>query len=272
MKLGVAIPNHEEGCFEALRDLPSIVEELGFHSLWLTDHVVGVADYQNYGDIWAECLTSLSYVAGRTSTVRLGLGVLVVPYRHPVYLAKMLATIDHLSGGRLDVGVGVGWAKSEFEALGCGPLYRTRGKVTDESLRVMLSLWDEGTIEIPGDDGSAVVGTMRPAPVQTPHPPLFVGGDSEAALRRAARFADVWHPVNIEASRFAVVADQLDERAGRAVRRSVRLRAHRDELSKLDDELAAFADAGCELAVVEVLPTEAAALHDSLERIASHIS
>jgi probable F420-dependent oxidoreductase len=191
----------------ALADLAQAAEALGFDSVWVSDHVVIPAridspyPYSPDGafrlgprDPYLEPLTALTYLAGHTRRVRLGTHVLILPYRHPVVTAKMLASLDVLSGGRLDVGIGVGWMAEEFAALGAPPFAR-RGAVTDEQLRIFKALWTE---EVPAFAGEfyefAALGAY-PQPVQRPHPPLWVGGHSRAAIRRAARLGDGWLPI-----------------------------------------------------------------------------
>jgi probable F420-dependent oxidoreductase len=159
-----------------------------------------------------EPLSSLAFLAGKTSTIRLGVGVLIVPYRNPVLTAKMLAMIDVFSQGRLTVGVGAGWMREEFVALSAPP-FETRGRVTDEYVRQYVSLWTgDPTGASAGGSGSHVpdVGFL-PRPVQQPHPPIWVGGNGPAAMRRAARLGAGWMPVFHSAAEMAhLVADLHD--------------------------------------------------------------
>lgn len=271
MRLGIAIPNHGRDAFTAIKELPLVAEECGFESLWLTDHLVGVAEYRSYGPFWAEALTSLAHIAARTSTIRLGVGVMVLPYRNPVYTTKVLTTIDHLSDGRLDVGVGVGWARAEFDALGCAGNFASRGPLSNESLELMLAAWKGGPLAWQSTSYSFADVTIQPPPVQRPHPRMFVGGHSGRALERAARFADIWHPVNISASEFSALGDRLDRLAGRRIPRSVRLRLQENEISQLAEKIASFNEAGCELAVIELQPSDRTTVQRNLERIGSHV-
>ena len=144
-----------------------------------------------------DSLLSLTHLAAVTSSIRLGTSVLVLPYHHPVTLAKQLATLDVFSGGRLSVGIGAGVIEEEFEALGAD--FRQRGSVTDESIQAMKALWTQDLPEFHGQhyDFSGMV--FSPKPMQKPHPPIYVGGDSRPAIRRAAREADVWHPTSVGA-------------------------------------------------------------------------
>ena len=190
-------------------------DELGFDSIWAIDHIVIPASgVYVFGEDVYDQLVVLAHLAAVTERVRLGTTVMVVPYRNPIVAAKMLATIDALSGGRLIVGVGSGWLEEEFDALGVD--FASRGAATDEALDTFVSLWtrrDEGP--------SARFGDIRfaPAPVQDPHPPILIGGNSRRAIRRAVEMGQGWHPTTVlgDAELVALV-DHLQaswEKAGR---------------------------------------------------------
>ena len=136
----------------------------------------------------------MSYIAGQTSKIRLVTSVLIVPHRNPLIAAKSLATLDVLSGGRLVVGAGVGWMREEFEALGLPP-FEERGAVTDEYIRAFKVLWTEDDPCFEGKYISFDDISFLPKPVQKPHPPIWVGGESRSALRRTAELADGWYPL-----------------------------------------------------------------------------
>ena len=120
--------------------------------------------------------------------------MLVLPYRHPLLAAKMLSTLDNLSGGRFDFGIGVGWMREEFEALG-SPSYERRGAVTDEQLRIMKAVWTQDVTGFEGEFYRFEPLGAHPLPVQKPHPPIWVGGHTPPAIRRTARYGDVWLPI-----------------------------------------------------------------------------
>ena len=141
-----------------------------------------------------EQITLLSYIAGQTSKIRLVTSVLIVPHRNPLIAAKSLATLDLLSEGRLVVGVGVGWMREEFQALGLPP-FEERGAVTDEYIRAFKVLWTEDDPHFQGKYISFDDISFLPKPVQKPHPPIWVGGESRPALRRTAELADGWYPL-----------------------------------------------------------------------------
>jgi probable F420-dependent oxidoreductase len=192
---------------ESLTRIAQQGEALGYDYLTLTDHIVlpnlraPGYPYSESGEFFGEGperrheqLTAAAFIAARTTRIRLVLAVMVVPHRPAVLAAKMLSTIDVLSGGRLVVGIGTGWLQAEFDAV-VGPPFAERGRVTDEYLNAFRSLW---TQEAPRFDGDWVKYDgifFEPKPVQKPHPPIWVGGESGPSLRRAARFGDAWYPI-----------------------------------------------------------------------------
>jgi probable F420-dependent oxidoreductase len=183
-------------------------ERLGFGFISVNDHIVIPGDiasrypYSEEGQ-WpgrtaGECLdqlAALAFLAGRTERIRLLTSVMVVPQRHPVLTAKMLATVDVLSGGRLIVGCGVGWLKEEFEAVGAPP-FGERGQVTDEYLDAFKVLWTQDAPTFSGKHVSFDNVMFAPKPVQKPHPPLWIGGESPAAIKRTVRVGDGWYPAS----------------------------------------------------------------------------
>ena len=177
MKIGVNVPNFGPGTDPGvLRSWARLVEDLGFDLLMVSDHVAITADVaERYPAPFYEPFTTLSWLAGLTTRVRLGTTVLIAPYRHPLLTARMAANLDQLSGGRLVLGVGAGWARQEFAALGIP--FEQRGRLTDEHLRDVRAAWAD----------TASYGDRRI--------PVWVGGNSDAGLRRAVRLGDAWHPL-----------------------------------------------------------------------------
>ncbi|MFD0354353.1 LLM class flavin-dependent oxidoreductase [Streptomyces sp. NPDC127110] len=177
MKIGVNVPNFGPGTDPGvLRSWAQTVEGLGFDLLMISDHIAITPDVaERYPAPFYEPFTTLSWLAGLTTHVQLGTTVLIAPYRHPLLTARMAANLNELSGGRLVLGVGVGWARQEFDALGI-PFTR-RGQLTDDHLRDIRAAWK--------DTGS--YGDRRI--------PVWVGGNSDAGLRRAVRLGDAWHPL-----------------------------------------------------------------------------
>lgn len=158
-----------------------------------------------------DAITTLAFVAAITTRIKLLTSVLVVPHRPAVMTAKLLTTVDALSGGRLVAGVGAGWMKEEFAALDTPP-FEARGKVTDEYLAAWKALWTEDRPAMQGEYVSFSDVVFRPSNLSRPHPPIWVGGESPAALRRTARFGDAWYPVSNNAQVLMDTPDKL--RAG----------------------------------------------------------
>lgn len=176
-------------------------EELGFDTAWVSDHVVvpkkyAVDEDHKHGGTalptkhHGEAFVSLSYVAGLTTRIELGTAAIVLPLRNPVLAAKMAATLDALSGGRVVIGAGAGWLEAEFETLRA-PAFSKRGKVADEWIRIFRKCWDEADPEFDGDNYHFGPLHFSPRPVR--RIPILVGGNSLPALRRAGRLGDGWH-------------------------------------------------------------------------------
>lgn len=206
MKYGFYLPTRGESAEpEALTALVENAERLGFTSVMIADHIVFpveidskypytlAGNFPGHGDA-LEQLALMTFVAAKSERLRLVSSIMVIPHRNPILTAKMLATIDLLSNGRVTVGVGVGWLKEEFEALDA-PDFHKRGAVSNEYIEIFKKLWTGEPVEHAGEFYQFNKVRCQPAPVQTPHPPIWVGGHSRAALRRAARYGDGWHPV-----------------------------------------------------------------------------
>ena len=208
MKYGFTVPGRGPlATPDMLLTIAKHGEELGFDSIQTGDHILvpknidSTYPYTDTGEFPGlssgsslEQLTLLSFLAGQTSKIRLVTSVLIVPHRNPLVAAKTLATLDVLSKGRLVVGIGVGWMKEEFEALGLPP-FEERGAVTNEYLRIFKELWTNDSPSFSGKYCSFSGINFLPKPVQKPHPPLWVGGESMAAVRRAAQLCDGWYPI-----------------------------------------------------------------------------
>jgi len=178
-------------------------EELGFDAVFVNDHII-VDETPQVVNSWGNTydpLIVLSYVAACTKRIRLGTSVLIMPYRNPVATAKMMATLDQMSEGRVIAGVGAGWNAAEFAALGVP--FHERGARTTEYLRLWQACWAPDPVTFQGQFFSFAKMHIMPKPLQQPHPPIWIGGASPAALRRAARFAQVWQPtpMSVEALR-----------------------------------------------------------------------
>ena len=196
MKYGLNLPNFgphidPDGILAWART----AEDVGFDAILLSDHVVLTDDAHGRSPApFYECLATLSWLAASTMTIRLGSGVLIGSHRHPAHLAHATATIDRLSGGRLIVGVGVGWARQAFDILGVP--FQRRGALTDDALETLLAAWTSDTLHMPGSDGASRLVHNGPRPAQHPHPPVWIGGNGRAALDRTNRFGTAWHPLH----------------------------------------------------------------------------
>jgi probable F420-dependent oxidoreductase len=197
------------------------LEDMGFASLWLPDHVVVFEEYApNYSyspdglppygprQGWFDPLFGLAAMAATTSRVRLGTNILILPERNPVVLAKEVVALDHLSGGRIDLGVGLGWSPEEFAA--CGVPYENRGARCDDYIAAMTCLWRDEVATYKGEYVSFSGAVQLPKPVQSPRPPVIIGGQTPAALRRAARLGDGWSSWMLPSAAIAETLAGLD--------------------------------------------------------------
>jgi probable F420-dependent oxidoreductase len=223
MRIGVSLPNvgldHGK---DMLLPVAQAAERLGFDSVWAADHVLlpyerrsrypyprsGTELAMSPGMQWLDPVVTLSLVAGSTERIKLGTSVLVLPYRNPVTLASQTAALDVLSGGRFVLGVGAGWMREEFEAIGVPP--DERGARTDEHLQVLRTLWRDDPASFHGrftDFDGVVLGTR---PLTEGGPPVWIGGNTDAALRRALRYGDGWHGFELFPEDLADLKHRLD--------------------------------------------------------------
>jgi probable F420-dependent oxidoreductase len=209
---GIALPNYGPLAGpETLVRLARLAEDLGVDSVWVSDHLVapvGVRSIYPYdrrpvptpGDMgvieeFYEPIVTLAFLAGETSRVRLGVSAYVMPYRHPVVTAKQVATLDRLSGGRVILGIGVGWLAEEFAALDVP--FAGRGRRTDDYVAVCKALWRGGVASYDGTTYRLPPVRTGPTPLQRPHPPLWIAGNSRRGLARAAETGDGWHGIDL---------------------------------------------------------------------------
>jgi hypothetical protein len=204
-----------------LSEVARHADERGYGCLWVGEHVVLFDDYDSSypyaedgkiptppGIGLLEPMTALAWVAARTERLRLGTAMLLLPQRNPVYTAKEIATLDFLSGGRVDVGIGVGWLAEEMEA--CGVPFERRGARCDAYVDVMKTLWQDEISTHHSDFYDLAPCRMDPKPAQQPHPPLHIGGESDAALRRVARLGNGWHSFDRAPEELAEPLSRLD--------------------------------------------------------------
>ena len=197
MKVGVNLINFGPSANTAnLRRWAEITESLGYHMLMTSDHVAVTADvHSRYPAPIHEPLTTMGWLAGITKKILIGTTVIILPYRSPLEIAGAFANVDQLSGGRCILGVGVGWAKEEFAALNVP--FEKRGAMTNEYLAAIRELWTKEVASFDGKFVSFRDTRCTQMPVQNPHPPIWVGGASDAAMRRAVRYGNGWHPIRI---------------------------------------------------------------------------
>jgi probable F420-dependent oxidoreductase len=188
--LGVILPNFgRDSSPGRIRRFAEAAQELGFGSLWTTEHiVVGPEGVDPYGRLY-DSLVTLGWIAGWTERIGLGTSIVLVPLHNPFHLAKQVATLQELSGGRFTLGVGMGWHRDEYDFMGVE--FEGRGRRADEAIRLMRALWS-GERSFEGRVWSYRDATAEPHP--SPQPEIWVGGSSERAIRRARELGDVWHP------------------------------------------------------------------------------
>jgi probable F420-dependent oxidoreductase len=209
-----------EGVFEISR----CAERLGFHAGCDTDHPVPTGRWLDAGGHHAQDpFVLLSFVAAATTRFRLQTGILVLPYRNPFITARSVASLDHLSKGRVILGVGAGYLKGEYKALGVD--FEQRNELMDEYLRAMKAAWTQDEFTFQGSWYQALGNRIHPRPTQKPHPPLLIGGNSRRAIRRAVELGDAWNPFFTPAavastSRTAAMSDADDLAQGIAYMRA----------------------------------------------------
>ena len=209
MRFGVGLtPYSRFPDMDSLRITVQSAERLGFHAVSIGDHVVIPNSHvKTLSPVWYDPLVLGAAIAACTKTIRILFNTLVAPYHHPIALAKSIASLDVLSGGRVTAGIGVGWIEEEFKALGVP--FQDRGAITDEWIRAMKELW---TSPRPSFDGRYVSFgdiAFEPRPLQLPHPPIIIGGGVHRTLQRAAVLGDGWHPLGRTWARLRSDVDEL---------------------------------------------------------------
>ncbi len=210
MKFGLCLPNYGRSTtFDRIRQVALLAEQLGYASVWTTDHVaVPQENIEPYGNIY-ESLTILAMAAMLTRRVQLGTSILVLPQRDPVLAAKQIATIDRASGGRMIVGVGAGWNEREYRHLGAD--FHTRGKRLDEDIRLLRALWSRENVSFEGRWTQLDHVMSAPLPAQDSHLPIWIGGNEEPSLRRAAELGDGWQTTGASPDQIAQGVRRIDE-------------------------------------------------------------
>jgi probable F420-dependent oxidoreductase len=296
MKLGVCLPHYGRPIeVPRMLEVARRADERGLDSVWVTDHVI-VPDQANviYREHMLDPLAVLPWLAGVTQRIALGTSVVILPYRSPIPVAKLLASVDVLSGGRLIVGAAIGWLEGEFDALGVP--FKERVSRSEEALELFRTLWTQEHPKIQTKRHRLEAVTFSPMPLQKPRPPLYVGGNSEGALRRVARLGDGWHATATTLDAFRQGVDTLRrfwKETGREGEPALSLRipiviegVHRPavdmalirgrhviggSIAAMIDELRGFRDLGCGHIALEVSYATYPAIHQTIDIIAERL-
>lgn len=281
MRIGLFLPSVSPMATpEYLRAFAEAAESAEFDSVWVGEHVVFLDEYASrypYADDgrlalppdsgMLEPFATLAFLAAATTRLRLGTAVCLVPQRNPVYTAKDVSTLDWLSGGRVDFGIGVGWLREEFGVLDVP--FEARGARTDEYLEVMRRLWCDDVSQHDGPHYRLPACRMFPKPVQRPHPPVYVGGETDAAMARVAALGDGWHGFNHLPDSAATSVRRLDaalEAQGRT-RDDVDVTVGAYLQPVTPGHLAAYRDAGVDQLVVTAFGVDPAGIRAEVLRL-----
>ncbi len=206
MKFGIVIPLHRDVDALVNLELAENAEMLGFDSIWISDHVVLPTKYEGrFSNVLYDPFVLLASIAAKTKKISLGTSIIIVPYRNPIVVAKMISTIDLLSEGRIVLGVGPGWMEEEFNILGIP--FNERGQRTDEYINIFKEVWEKDEPQFEGEFYSFSKIKFYPKPIQKPHPPIWIGGISKKAIERAVDQGNGWHPVWLS-------PDQMEKKIG----------------------------------------------------------
>lgn len=283
MKLGILVtPQVSLGSRELLQAVGPAIEERNFASAWVAEHTVQFDDYTSKypysrdgkwpsGASWQfmEPFAMLTYLAATTERVRLGTGICVLPQRNPVHTAKQVTTLDRLSHGRFDFGIGVGWLKEEFDALAAP--FPKRADRCRAYIDVMKKLWQESVVDYHSDFYTLKGCMQEPKPVQTPHPPLHFGGESRPALNRVADLGAGWFGYLVKpdaaAEKIKELTALLEER-GRS-RSDIQVSVSPRGLGLTRDKLEEYQAAGVDQLIIPVVSTDISSLLNELDGIAA---
>jgi probable F420-dependent oxidoreductase len=284
MRFGLNLPNYSNlGHHDAMVAIAGRAEALGYSSLWTSDHILLPTTLRDpYGNL-LESLTTLSYLAARTEHIRLATGILVLPQRDPLLLAKQAATIHHLSGGRLTLGIGVGWIEKEYGFLRAD--FRTRGRRADEYIPAIRTLFEDDTPAFHGAhvDYADVLFSPKPSvPLR-----IVVGGSSPAALRRAAALGDGWHGIHRSPEQVRAAIATIDAigrkdtfeismrtitRVGETVRDADPGTGLQGDTAAIVEEIQRYAAAGVEHLVIEPISNDLNDFIDQITRFARDVA
>lgn len=290
MEIGCHLPTQGPlATREALLTFARKAEDYQMASLWVSDHVIFPKENaSNYGGgrfphapetPYLEPVAVLAAVAMCTERARIGASVFILGHRNPIVMAKMLTTIDTLSNGRLTCGVGVGWWAEEFAALGVP--FKARGRLGDETIRIFKELWTADDPEFSGEFYRFSKIGFAPKPVQKPHPPIWVGGHSQAALRRAVTLGNGWHGTQQRPEELKGSLERLRreaDKAGRAfdnltlsLRLPLRAEALQGSLQASIDQYCAYKGLGLSHLVLDFRRNDLTQMLETLERVAREV-
>jgi probable F420-dependent oxidoreductase len=296
MKLGICLPHYGRPIeVPRILEVARHAESRGLDSIWVTDHVIVPTQTSViYREDMLDPLAVLPWLAGVTGRIALGTSVVILPYRSPIPVAKLLASVDVLSAGRLIVGAAIGWLEGEFDALGVP--FRERVSRSEEALELFQTLWTQAHPRLQTRRHRLGDVTFSPMPLQRPRPPLWIGGNSEGALRRVARFGDGWHATATTVEAFGQGAEsvrRLWKEAGREGEPALSLRipilvdgVHRaavdmalirgrhvvsGPVAKIAEELQAYRALGCGHIALEVSYSTFPAIHDTIDAIGERL-
>jgi probable F420-dependent oxidoreductase len=269
MRLGIHLPHiGRKAGPDAIRRAAVQAEELGFADVWVSEHVIlpKAAPYPPSPSFYEPILT-LAWAAAATKRVRLGTSVLVLPMHHPVPIAKQVATLQCLSGGRVIFGIGVGWLEAEFAAMGVP--FRERGRRMDESIALLRALWRDDPVTFETQHIAAAISEMRMQPLPDAPIPIWVGGSSDKALARAVRLCDGWHGSRLMPDKAAPIVQRLRrERPEPGFAISLRTGWDGKDAGELHERLAAFGELGVGHILAEPAEREIEDWLRSVEKIA----
>lgn len=282
IKFGVILPSYGNQANRLpIIDTANLAESLGFNSVWLTDHLaLPHAEADRFARLF-EAISTLAYLAGVTRNIHLGISALVLPQRNPFEVARAIATIDVLSGGRTLLAVGIGWSAGEYQNLGYN--FHNRGRRMDEAIKVLRTCWrGREVVSFQGEFYRFDQAYFSPLPLQEGGPPLWVAGNSAVALRRAMNLADGWHPTSISAfdlkqatARFTPLIQARPFTVSCRLRLSFQDNARAQlcgDAGKVIDQLHAYGEAGMNYALLHFEGDSQAARQRAMETFAAKVA
>jgi probable F420-dependent oxidoreductase len=272
MQIGIHLPHAGEQATPALIRRHAIrAEALGLSDVWVSEHIIVPRATFPRSPQFYDPIVTLSWVAAVTERIRLGTSVLVLPMRHPLPLAKELATLQNLSGGRLILGAGVGWLEPEFAALGVP--FKERGRRMDEGIAMMRAVWSEDPVTFEAKTIPAVIDKMTMRPFPTQPIPLWLAADQDAALKRTTRIADGWHGTRYTPETVAPVVKRLRaERPGPDFTVSLRVEWNGRDQGELAAKIAAYTAVGVDHVMIAPSNREVDDWDDVIEGVGRHVA